>query len=94
MGARLRVFLKEEEERTLKEMRQAENLGKRERDRAAVICLSHHGWYVEKIAAYLRIGIETVRRTLNKWKKEGLGGIYEKKGVEEVKNGKKRTCII
>ena len=29
MGARLRVFLKEEEERTLKEMRQAENLGKR-----------------------------------------------------------------
>ena len=80
MGARLRVFLKEEEERTLKEMRQAENLGKRERDRAAAICLSHHGWYVEKIAAYLRIGIETVRRTLNKWKKEGLGGIYEKKG--------------
>ena len=56
MGARLRVFLKEEEERTLKEMRQAENLGKRERDRAAAICLSHHGWYVEKIAAYLRIG--------------------------------------
>ncbi len=46
----------------------------------AAICLSHHGWYVEKIAAYLRIGIETVRRTLNKWKKEGLGGIYEKKG--------------
>ena len=80
MGARLRVFLKEEEERTLKEMRQAENLGKRERDRAAAVCLSHHGWYVEKIAAYLRIGIETVRRTLNKWKKEGLGGIYEKKG--------------
>ena len=39
MGARLRVFLKEEEERTLKEMRQAENLGKRERDRAAAICL-------------------------------------------------------
>ena len=61
-------------------MRQAENLGKRERDRAAAICLSHHGWYVEKIAAYLGIGIETVRRTLNKWKKEGLGGIYEKKG--------------
>ena len=66
MGARLRVFLKEEKERTLKEMRQAENLGKRERDRAAAICLSHHGWYVEKIAAYLRIGVETVRRTLNK----------------------------
>jgi transposase len=69
-------------------------LGERERDRAAAICLSHHGWYVEKIAAYLRIGIETVRRTLNKWKKEGLGGIYEKKDVEEVKNGKKRTCNI
>ena len=80
MGARLRVFLQGEEERTLREMRQAENLGKRERDRASAICLSHHGWYVEKIAAYLGIGVETVRKTLNKWKKEGLGGIYEKKG--------------
>ena len=79
MGARLRVFLKEEEERTLKEMRQAENLGKRERDRAAAICLSHHGWYVEKIAAYLRIGIETVRRTLNKWKKRRIGRDLRKK---------------
>ena len=85
MGARLRVFLKDEEERTLKEMRQAENLGKRERDRATAICLNHHGWYVEKIAAYLGMNIETVRRTLNKWKKEGLGGIYEKKGRGRAK---------
>ena len=58
IGARLRVFLKKEEERTLKEMRQAENLGKRERNRATAICLSHHGWDVEKIAAYLGIGVE------------------------------------
>ncbi len=44
MGARLRVFLLKEEERTLKEIQQAQNLSKRERQRGEAIRLSHHGW--------------------------------------------------
>lgn len=48
MGARLRVFLTPTEEMTLKQMRQANNLCHRVRERAEAICLSHHGWYVEK----------------------------------------------
>lgn len=85
MGVRLRVFLQREEERTLRDMRQAESIGRRERDRATAICLSHYGWYVEKIASYLEISIKTVRKILTKWEKEGLGGIYEKKGRGRAK---------
>jgi transposase len=47
------------------------------KERAEAICLSHHGWYVEKIAVYLNWSLETVRKTLNKWQKEGLGTLYE-----------------
>ncbi|WP_069791634.1 helix-turn-helix domain-containing protein [Cyanobacterium sp. IPPAS B-1200] len=79
MGARLRVFLLKEEERTLKEIQQAQNLNKRERQRGEAIRLSHHGWYVEKIAAYLGWTEETVRKTLRNWQSKGLGAIYEKK---------------
>jgi transposase len=77
MGARLRVFLTPTEETTLKQMRHANNLCQRVKERAEAICLSHHGWYVEKIAVYLNWSLETVRKTLKKWQKEGLGALYE-----------------
>ncbi len=77
MGARLRVFLTPTEETTLKQMSHATNLCPRVRKRAEVVCLSHHGLYVEKIAVYLNWSIETVRKTLHKWQKEGLGALYE-----------------
>jgi transposase len=86
MGARLRVFLTPTEETTLKQMRHANNLCQRVKERAEAICLSHHGWYVEKIAVYLNCSVKTVRKTLNKWQKEGLGGLYERGD-----RGRKRT---
>ena len=78
MDTRLRVFLTPTEETTLKQMRHANNLCQRVKERAEAICLSHHGWYVEKIAVYLNCSAKTVRKTLNKWQKEGLGGLYER----------------
>jgi hypothetical protein len=52
MGARLRVFLTREEDRTLYEIRTATTVPQRVKDRAAVLRLSTQGWYVEKIATY------------------------------------------
>ena len=52
MGARLRIFLKPEEERTLFEMRTATTVSQRVKDRAEVLRLNAQGWYVEKIANY------------------------------------------
>jgi hypothetical protein len=50
MGARLRIFLSREEDRTLFEMRTAKTVPQRVKDRAEVLRLNAQGWYVEKIA--------------------------------------------
>ena len=51
MGARIRVLLNFEEDRTLFELRTATTVPQRIKDRAEALRLSAHGWYVEKIAA-------------------------------------------
>ena len=77
---RIQVSLNTEEERTLWELENAEGVGRRIRERARTIRLSNEGWYVERIAAYLHRGKETIRRTLKRWKREGLGGLWERSG--------------
>ena len=47
MGARLRVFLSAEEDRTLFELRTATTVPQRVKDRAEVVRLSYQGMYVE-----------------------------------------------
>lgn len=74
MGARLRIFLTSEEDRTLFELGKAKTVSQRVKDRAQVIRLNHQGWYVEKIAAYLKWNVKTVRQTLHRWSNQGLGG--------------------
>ena len=49
MGARLRIFLKPEEDRTLFEMRTATTVPQRVKDRAEVLRLNAQGWYVGAI---------------------------------------------
>ncbi|NET80385.1 MAG: IS630 family transposase, partial [Okeania sp. SIO1F9] len=51
MGARLRVFLTPEQDRSLQKLRTAD-VPQKVKDRAEVIRLNAHGWYVEKIAAH------------------------------------------
>lgn len=74
MGARLRVFLTREQDKTLLNLRTVDILQK-VKDRAEVIRLNADGWYVEKIAAHFNWTLQTVREVLHKWKKLGLEGL-------------------
>jgi transposase len=84
---RIQVKLSVEEERTLWELENADSVSRRIRERARTIRLSNEEWYVERIAAHLHRGKETVRRTLKRWQREGLGGLWEKGG-----RGRKPKC--
>ena len=77
MGARLRVFLNADEDRTLFELRTATTVSQRVKDRAAVVRLSLQGMYVETIAEFFSWNVRTVRETLNRWQKQGLGGLWD-----------------
>ncbi len=79
MGARLRVFLTREQDTTLLNLRTAD-VPQKVKDRAEVIRLNAHGWYVEKIAAHVNWTSQTVREVLHKWKKHGLEGLWELRG--------------
>jgi len=79
MGARLRVFLSREQDRTLLNLRTAD-VPQKVKDRAEVIRLNAHGWYVEKIAAHFNWTPQTVREVLHKWQKAGLQGLWELPG--------------
>ena len=79
MGARLRVFLTREQDQNLLNLRTV-NVPQKVKDRAEVIRLSAHGWYVEKIAAHFQISLQTVREVLHKWQKQGLEGLWELPG--------------
>ncbi len=80
MGARIRVFLNHEENRTLFELRTATTVPQRVKDRAEALRLSDHGWYVEKIAAYFNWTPQTVREAIHRWNTKGLGGLWEAEG--------------
>jgi len=79
MGSRLRVFLTREQDRTLFNLRTAD-VPQKVKDRAEVIRLNAHGWYVEKIAADFDWTKQTVREVLHKWKEIGWEGLWEKPG--------------
>ncbi|BAY66878.1 transposase (plasmid) [Calothrix brevissima NIES-22] len=79
MGARIRVFLTREQDKTLLNLRTAD-VPQKVKDRAEVIRLNANGWYVEKIAAHFNWTPQTVREVLHKWEKLGIQGLWEKSG--------------
>ena len=79
MGARLRVFLTRKEDETLLNLRTVD-VPQKVKDRAEVVRLNAHGWYVEKIAAHFQWTSQTVREVLHKWHKHGLEGLWELPG--------------
>lgn len=79
MGARLRVFLTREQDQTLLTLKKAD-VPQKVKDRAEVIRLNAHGWYVEKIAAHVNWTSQTVREVLHRWEKQGLNGLWELPG--------------
>lgn len=74
----LRVFLTSHQDLTLFELSKAANVPLRTKTRAEILRLSSQGWKVEKIAQFLKCSIITVRRTIHKWNKEGLLGLWDK----------------
>ena len=79
MGARLRVFLTREQDKTLLNLR-TRDLPQKVKDRAEVIRLNSHSWYVEKIAAHFDWTPQTIREILHKWEKQGIEGLWELPG--------------
>lgn len=73
----LRVFLTPDQDRTLFELRTANSVPQRTKDRAEVLRLSHRGWKVDKIAQYLSWSIPTIRNTIHRWHQQGLGGLWD-----------------
>jgi transposase len=80
MPAPLRITLTEEEDRTLSELRLAQTVPQRTRDRAHMLRLNAQGWTVPAIAEIFECHEHTVRATLERWKKHGLGGLWEAAG--------------
>jgi len=80
MGARLRVFLTQQQDKTLLKLRTAA-VPQKVKDRAEVIRLNAHGWYVEKIAAHFNWTRQTVREVLHKWSPKGMEGLWESPGL-------------
>jgi hypothetical protein len=76
MGARLRIFLTQKQDKILLNLRTAK-VPQKVKDRALVIRLNAHGWYVEKIAAHFNGASQTVRAVLHKWEKFGMESLWE-----------------
>lgn len=71
MPAPLRILLTVEEDRTLTELRLAQNLPQRTRDRAHMLRLNAQAWNVPAIAAMFDCHPHTVRATLRRWQERG-----------------------
>ena len=80
MPAALRVALTDLEDVTLSELREATTVPQRTRDRAQMIRLNAQGWNVPGIAKIFECHEHTVRATLRRWEKLGLGGLWEATG--------------
>ena len=64
------------------------------KDRAEVIRLNAHGWYVEKIAAHFSCTPQTVREVLHQWQKQGLDGLWDNPGRGRKKKYKEEDIVF
>ncbi len=80
MPAPLQIKLTAEEDRTLSELRVAQTVPQRTRDRAHMLRLNAQGWTVPAIANIFECHEHTVRSTIQRWRTEGLGGLWEAPG--------------
>ncbi|MBD2003611.1 MULTISPECIES: helix-turn-helix domain-containing protein [Cyanophyceae] len=71
MLAPLRIILTPEEDCTLAELRLAQHLPQRTRDRAHMSRLNAQGWNVPAIAEIFECHPHTVRAALRRWEKRG-----------------------
>jgi transposase len=80
MPAPLRIVLSEESDFTLQELRVAPGVAQHIKDRAHMVRLNAQGWNVPNIAEIFECQEQTVRETLKRWEKGGLGGLWDAPG--------------
>ena len=80
MPAPLRIVLSKESDRTLQELRVAPRVAQHIKDRAHMVRLNAQGWNVPAIAEIFQCREQTVRETLKRWQKGGLGGLWDNPG--------------
>ena len=76
-ATRLKVTLSPAADQTLLELRNADGVPKRTKERAEVIRLSHRGWTTEQIADYQGRQVATVRKAIHRWRHSGLYGLWD-----------------
>jgi transposase len=89
MPAPLRIILTPEEDLTLRELRLAQTVPQRTRDRAHILRLNAQGWNTPAISAMFECHQHTVRKTIRRWEEWGLGGLWEAPG-----RGAKPKCQV
>jgi transposase len=80
MPAPLRIILTPEEDLTLTELRLAQTVPQRTRDRAHILRLNAQGWNTPAISKMFECHQHTVRKTIKRWEERGLGGLWEASG--------------
>jgi transposase len=80
MPAPLRIILTPEEDLTLAELRLAQTVPQRTRDRAHILRLNAQGWNTPAIAQMFECHQHTVRKTIRRWEERGLSGLWEAPG--------------
>lgn len=79
MPAALKVNLSVQEEQLI-ELRKTTQVKQRVKDRAEVVRLNAHGWSVAQIAKYMKLSPHTVRASIQRWRKNGVEGLWEAPG--------------
>lgn len=80
MPAAIRIILSDEEDLMLSELRVAQTVPQRTRDRGHMIRLNAQGWNVPAIAKIYGCHEHTVRANLRRWQAQGLSGLWEVPG--------------
>ncbi|MFB2983461.1 helix-turn-helix domain-containing protein [Microseira sp. BLCC-F43] len=80
MGCRLRIWLTTEEKQTLEELRRANRVPQRTKERATVLLLNTRGLKNEQIAQGLGWALSTVRHRIHRWQRRGLVGLWDAPG--------------
>ena len=72
MPAQLRIVLTEEQDRTLRELRQAAKVPQRVKERAHMLRLNAQGRSTAEIASIFECHAHTVRNAVQRWEDRGL----------------------
>lgn len=80
MPAPVRVILTDEEDQRLSELRLANDVPQRTRDRAHMVRLNAQGWNAPALAEIFECCEHTVRATLKRWQQRGVEGLWDAPG--------------